>query len=157
MKKLIAMILSVLLLCGSVTPALAAESEPDRPELVAAEIVSVPLKNRIVFSGGNPASPDGIEVKLTYSDGTTVRTVVQATEAGWFAGDEAVDPGGYIQVIRYGVFKAGLWFSDGAINAEYRYLSLPNPLRGGLEFFMIRLFWLRERLIASFDQLFQSA
>ena len=129
MKKLFAMILSVLLLCGIVTPAFAA-GEEDAPALTAVQILSVPLKNRIVFSGGDPVGPDGVRVKLTYSDGSAVTCKIVKNARGYFAADEAVDPDVYITVIRYGVLTAGLWFADGTVKATYRYLSLPywmNP------------------------------
>ena len=59
MKKLFAVLLSVLLLCGIVTPAFAEDTEPDKPEPVATEIVSIPEKNKVVYTGGEPDSPAG--------------------------------------------------------------------------------------------------
>ena len=121
--------------------------------LISARVISVPLKNRIVFTNGNPEEPDSIQVALTYSDGHTIRATIRKTEHGYYANDEDVDPGVYVQSIRYGVLTAGLWFANGEVEAEYRYLSLPRLFNGDLEYVSIRLFWFRERVITFFDQL----
>ena len=121
--------------------------------LISARVISVPLKNRIVFTNGNPEEPDSIQVALTYSDGHTIRATIRKTEHGYYANDEDVDPGVYVQSIRYGVLTAGLWFANGEVEAEYRYLSLPRLFNGDMEYVSIRLFWFRERVITFFDQL----
>ena len=84
MKKLLALILAALLLCGIVTPVFAEDAEPDKPELVAAEIVSIPKKNKMVYDG-KPATPDGIVVKLTFSDGSELTDTIIKEENGDFS------------------------------------------------------------------------
>lgn len=125
MKKLFALVLSFLLLCGSVTPALAAEDEPDNPELVAVRLVAVPLKNRVVFKNGKPNPPDGIKVELEYSNGSTEKVHIEKTEDGYCAGDYSVEDSGQIAEIHFGIRTTKFRVND-TFEISYRFLALPK-------------------------------
>ena len=102
--------------------------------LTKAEIVSVPFKNRVVFLNGAPETPEGIKVKLTYSDGSVKEAGVEKKESGSRAGDEYVYPGENILLVQYGILNTNIYFDsqgdtiDEMIYASYRYLSLPSWL-----------------------------
>ena len=135
MKKLIALILSALMIVSSAFICANAEDVPTQGvRLTKAEIVSVPLKNRVVVLNGAPETPEGIKVKLTYSDGSVKEAVVEKKESGYRAGDENVYPGENILLVQYGILNTNIYFDsqgdtiDEMIYASYRYLSLPSWL-----------------------------
>ncbi len=101
---------------------------PESPEINGidkAEIIYVPLKNRIVFSFGSPNLPDGIIIKMTYSDGTTVTERIKITDDGCFAGDERITGGFRPSVVEFGIQTDTLLLKDGKIKLEYKYLVIP--------------------------------
>ena len=167
MKKLLALILAALLLCGIITPAFAEDAEPDKPELVAAEIVSIPEKNQVVYTGGAPEAPDGIVVKLTFSDGSELTDTIIKEENGSFsvAGIPVLDldmrPGGN----RYGEQEATLYFGSDSVSATYNYKSNKEPetisrlylffhdFPAWLEGVSIEMYLFRERILNCFYQL----
>lgn len=93
--------------------------------IIDAEIIYVPLKNRIVFSFGSPALPDGIVVKLTYNDGTTKTATIKGNDDGYFANEERVTGSVRAAVVEYGILTDFLFFNDGQIKIEYKYLVIP--------------------------------
>ncbi len=56
-------------------------NKKDEMKLIAAEIINVPFKKRIVF-GYLPESPEGIKIKLKYSDGKEMVCLVSLSEEG---------------------------------------------------------------------------
>lgn len=96
--------------------------------LIDAKIIYVPLKNRIVFSFGSPALPDGIVVKLTYNDGTEKIATIKGSEEGYFADGERVIGNVRASVVEYGILTDFLFFNDGQIKIEYKYLVIPPIL-----------------------------
>lgn len=96
--------------------------------IIDAEIIYVPLKNRIVFSFGSPALPDGIVVKLTYNDGTVKTVTIKGSDEGYFANEERVTGSVRASVVEYGLLTDYLFFNDGQIKIEYRYLVIPPIL-----------------------------
>lgn len=93
--------------------------------VIGAEIIYVPLKNRIVFSFGSPALPDGIVVKLTYNDGTTKTATIKECDDGYFANEERVTGSVRASVVEYGLLTDYLFFNDGQIKIEYSFLVIP--------------------------------
>ncbi len=96
--------------------------------IIDAKIIYVPLKNRIVFSFGSPALPDGIVVKLTYNDGTTKTATIKGNDDGYFANEERVTGSVRAAVVEYGILTDFLFFNDGQIKIEYKYLVIPPVL-----------------------------
>ena len=125
MKKLFAFLLSVLLICGIVTPAFAEDADPNEPELISAEIVSIPEKNKVVYTGGAPEAPDGIVVKLTFSDGSEITdTVIKEDNGGfWVAGIPVLDLEMRPGINYYGEQEATLYFGSESVSASYNYYS----------------------------------
>lgn len=101
--------------------------EPSAPDyrVASAKILYVPFKNRIVFGFGSPALPDGIVVKITYKDGTTQNAVIKRTDDGYFANGEKVTGSMRPAVVEYGILTDTLFFNDGQVKIEYKYLVLP--------------------------------
>ncbi len=118
------------------------EPTPD-PEPVnnvkSAEIVYVPLKNRIVFGFGSPNTPDGIVLKLTYKDGTEKTETIVRKDNGYFAGDESVIGGVHLEVVRYGR-QTEMLFINEAVKVEYDYFVIPPIFQMILSFFQRELF-----------------
>ncbi|MGN0543189.1 MAG: hypothetical protein ACI4JG_07045 [Acutalibacteraceae bacterium] len=108
-------------------PILGQSTEPSAPDykIASAKILYVPLKNHIVFNFGSPALPDGIVVKITYKDGTTQNAVIKRTDDGYFANGEKVTGSMRPAVVEYGILTDTLFFNDGQIKIEYKYLALP--------------------------------
>lgn len=110
------------------------ESEPDDPEplpennVESAEIVYVPLKNRIVFSAGSPESPDGMVLKLTYKDGTEkTETIVEGEEKGeYYAGEERVYGSERATIEEYGLLTDTLYINDNTVSVKYDYFVPPT-------------------------------
>ncbi|MBQ6264242.1 MAG: hypothetical protein IJK60_02205 [Clostridia bacterium] len=137
MKKIIAFILS-LLTVFSLSHAFAGAEDAAQPaevKLESVEIVSVPLKNRIVFLNGAPETPEGIKVRLNYSDKTSAEVVIEKRNGEYFAGKEKVYPGENILIVRYGILPTNLYFGDSEgetidemIYTGYRYLALSSRL-----------------------------
>lgn len=127
MKKLFAVLLSALLLCGIVVPAFAKGEVPDKPELVAAEIVSIPEKNKYVEKNGDPEYPDGIVLRLYYSDGSISDEMIIEKTGEFFAGNEkVVYIGKPADVVLYGELTAYLELKNGEIMLSYKFYS-PEP------------------------------
>lgn len=105
--------------------------EPD-PEPInnvdSAEIVHVPLKNRIVFSAGSPNLPDGIVLKLKYKDGSekTETVIYNAAEGCYRAGEERVIGSVRATVVEYGVLTDTLYINDSTVSVEYDYFVPPT-------------------------------
>ncbi len=118
-------LISCFMLC-SIAFANEAEPSSDSVYLVDAKIIYVPLKNRIVFSFGSPALPDGIVVKLTYNDGTVKTATIKGSDDGYFANKERVTGSVRAAVVEYGILTDFLFFNDGQIKIEYKYLCLPT-------------------------------
>ena len=95
-------------------------------KLIEVKFVSIPLKNRVVFTGGSPESPAKIKVKLIYEDGSKYAEEIRETEKGYYVGNERLSLPASIDTVRYGILSTALYFSDGEISASYRYLSLPE-------------------------------
>lgn len=130
-KKIIQCITSIMLsslIIGFIGTIGFAEKTSSNKELTAAEIVSVPLKNRIVFTNGDPASPDGIKVRLVYIDDTETVEEIHETQNGYLAGNEELTITTRIDSVRYGILTTGLCFKNCEIVASYKYLSLPKWL-----------------------------
>lgn len=94
----------------------------------SAEIVYVPLKNRIVFSAGSPESPDGIVLKLTYKDGTEkTETIVKGEEKGeYYAGEERVYGSERATIEEYGLLTDTLYINDNTVSVKYDYFVPPT-------------------------------
>lgn len=110
------------------------ESEPYDPEplpennVESAEIVYVPLKNRLVFSAGSPNLPDGIVLKLRYKDGTEkAETVIyNIEENGYRAGEETVIGSVRAAVVEYGLLTDTLYINDNTVSVKYDYFVPPT-------------------------------
>ena len=108
------------------------EPNPVVPEPVnnveSAEIVYVPLKNRIVFSAGSPNHPDGIVLKLTYKDGTekTETVIYNAAEGCYRAGEERVIGSVRTEVEEYGLLTDTLYINDNTVSVKYDYFVPPT-------------------------------
>ena len=128
MKKIISMILALTMLCGIAAPVFAEESsEPveQKAELIGAEIIYLPIKNRFVFKEGNTEYPDGILLKLTYSDNTEVIEEIKENGYESYAGNEkGVFFPKVIVVIIYGKMNGHLEMKDGEIQLDYNFYSL---------------------------------
>lgn len=129
MKKILSLILSIVLICSFFTAAYAQPLTPSEPSnnVVDAEIVSVPLKNRIVFGYGSPESPDGIVLKLTYGDGTEKTAIIIRTDEGFFADKENIIGSVHLDVVSYGFHTETLYVNE-TIEVEYDYFVIP-PFR----------------------------
>ena len=93
MKRVVCILISLIILCGIAAPTFAEEnSEPveQKAELIGAEIIYLPIKNRFVFKEGNTEYPDGILLKLTYSDNTEVIEEIKENGYEYYAGNEKV-------------------------------------------------------------------
>lgn len=103
------------------------ESDPIDPEPLpennvdSAEIVHIPLKNRIVFSAGSPALPDGIVIKLKYKDGSekTETVIYNAAEGCYRAGEERVIGSVRTTVVEYGLLTDTLYINDNTVSVKY--------------------------------------
>ena len=109
------------------------KSPSNGTQLISVDIIYVPLKNRIVFKNGNPNSPEGIRVKMKYSDGSVVIETVETSEYGYYAGKEAVEVPEEVQVVQYGFLSATLFFGQnnefnltGGVIKNYWFLALPS-------------------------------
>lgn len=105
-------------------PILRSSSNPEI-ELVNAEIVHVPLKNRIVFSMGKPADPDGIILKLTYSDGTIKEAAIEKSENGFSIDGIWLNYLCEPALISYGIKTDTIFLNDFKTVVRYKYLVLP--------------------------------
>lgn len=126
--RALSLALALILCVCSFTPAFAEASTDPINELVNAEILYVPLKNRIVFSFGAPALPDGIVLRLTYADGSTQKAVVTKTDDGCFANGERLSGGFNPAVVSYGILTGTLFVGDAQVKIEYKYLAVPPIL-----------------------------
>lgn len=110
-------------------PEFRTETESQKPETVYnvknAEIVYVPLKNRIVFGTGDPAMPNGIIIKLTYSDGTSKIAAVKKNSEEYHIEGESIECSGRISLVQYGLLTTAIYLNDGQIKMEYKYLVIP--------------------------------
>lgn len=93
--------------------------------VVDAEVIYIPLKNRIVFGYGSPSLPDGIVVRLTYADGSTETATIEKRDDGYFANEEKVTGSVRPAVVEYGVLTDALFFNGDLICVEYKYLVIP--------------------------------
>lgn len=103
------------------------DPEPEN-NVESAEIVSIPLKNKIVFSYGSPASPDGIVLKLKFKDGTESTETIRETEYGMLAGRQLIFGGVHLDVVDFGKHTETLYINDESVSVEYDYYVIP-PLR----------------------------
>lgn len=103
------------------------DTKPEEPDinLSCAEIIKIPFEKRIVF-GQLPKSPEGIEIKLTYSNGTTVTDKITSTENGYYVNGECVITAEYATVEKYGIKNAGYYLNEGKLYLSYKYLALPS-------------------------------
>ncbi len=108
--------------------------------LTAAEIVKVPLKNRIVFSFGSPNTPEGIKLKLTYSNEETIIAKIEKTENGYIVNGEELLDSVRVAVVEYGLLKTYLYLNDGEIQIKYSYFVIP-PVFTLLKTFLGRILW----------------
>ncbi|MBR3780069.1 MAG: hypothetical protein IKK63_02560 [Clostridia bacterium] len=94
----------------------------------SAEIVYVPLKNRIVFSAGSPNLPDGIVLKLRYKDGTekTETVIYNIAEEGYRAGEEKIIGSVRAAVVEYGLLTDTIYINDNTVSVEYDYFVPPT-------------------------------
>ncbi len=105
--------------------------EPD-PEPInnveSAEIVHIPLKNRVVFSAGSPNLPDGIVLKLRYKDGSekTETVIYNIAEEGYRAGEEKVFGSVRAAVEEYGLLTDTLYINDNTVSVKYDYFVPPT-------------------------------
>ncbi len=160
MKKIISMILALTMLCGIAVPVFAEESsEPieQKAELIGAEIIYLPIKNRFVFKEGNTEYPDGILLKLTYSDNTEVIEEIKENGYEYYAGNEkVVFFTKVIDVIVYGKMNGHLEMKDGEIQLDYNFYSLkPFTIynRAAYLFFCNIIDGLIRHIIVSFNSL----
>ncbi|MBQ6265483.1 MAG: hypothetical protein IJK60_08565 [Clostridia bacterium] len=128
MKRVVCILISLIMLCGIAEPTFAEEnSEPveQKAELIGAEIIYLPIKNRFVFKEGNTEYPDGILLKLTYSDNTEVIEEIKENGYEYYAGNEkVVFFTKVIDVIIYGKMNGHLEMKDGEIQLDYNFYSL---------------------------------
>ena len=103
------------------------DPEPEN-SVESAEIVYVPLKNKLVFSYGSPASPDGIVLKLKFKDGTESTETIRETEYGMLAGRQLIFGVGHTAEVRFGIQHETLYINDESVSVEYSYLAIP-PIR----------------------------
>lgn len=129
MKKSLSFILSIVLFCSIFTAAYAQPLTPSEPsnDVVDAEIIYVPLKNRIVFSYGSSNLPNGIILKLTYSDGTEKTETIVRTDYGYYAGEESIIGAVHPAVVSYGFHTETLYINE-TVGVEYDYFVIP-PVR----------------------------
>lgn len=133
MKKLLSVILAFVISVLCFVPAFAdndasTEANPEPINNVeSAEIVYVPLKNRIVFGYGSPNLPDGIVLKLTYKDGTEKTETIVRKDNGYYAGNESVSGAFHTMNVRYGC-QAETLFINEAVAVEYDYFVIPPIL-----------------------------
>ncbi len=111
------------------------------PVLVDAEIVYVPLKNRIVFSFGSPNTPKGIVLKLIYSDGTCEKATIVETDDGCFANKHQVFGGVRAAVVEFGLLETYLYLNDGEIQMSYKYFVIP-PIFSIIRILFERTIWI---------------
>ncbi len=134
MKKYLCLLLTLTMLCGIAAPAFAVEtSEPveQATVLTDAVIVSIPEKNMVVRKYGNPETPDGIWIRLMYSDGSMVLEKVEERNNKFFAGnEEVVYIGKDTDNELYGELTANLEMNNGKIKLSYEFYSPKNPKPG---------------------------
>ncbi len=94
----------------------------------SADIVHIPLKNRIVFSAGSPALPDGIVIKLKYKDGSekTETVIYNVAEDCYRAGEETVIGSVRADVEEYGLLTTTLYINDNTVSVKYDYFVPPT-------------------------------
>lgn len=101
-------------------------NKKDNIELVAAEIMSIPLKKRIVF-GYLPKSPQEIKIKLKYSDGKEVVCLVYLSEGGeYYVENEKMKQISINDNESYGIKKAEYYLGEEEIYLCYKYLAIPS-------------------------------
>ena len=101
------------------------KSPSNGTQLISVDIIYVPLKNRFVFKEGNTEYPDGILLKLTYSDNTEVIEEIKENGYEYYAGNEkVVFFTKVIDVIIYGKMNGHLEMKDGEIQLDYNFYSL---------------------------------
>ncbi len=112
-----------------------AENNPGENELtvylINAETIKIPFSKRIIF-GTEPKSPEGIEIKLTYSNGDVITDTVRLSDDGnCYAGTEIVQntmngvlPIG--KIMSYGIKEAKYFLGDKNVSISYKYLALPS-------------------------------
>ncbi len=109
------------------------ENPPEEPikYLTEAEIIKVPFGKRIVF-GIDPESPEGIEIKLTYSNGDIITDTVRLSDNGnYYVGTEIVLEEKYImlplgKILTYGINEAEYFLGNENVPIAYKYLALPS-------------------------------
>ncbi len=95
-------------------------------KLIAAEILCVPLKNRIVF-GKSPSSPSGIKVKIKYSDNTMeTHTVTESEKHIYCLGKEILNESSETNRKPYGIKEAEYSLGKEEISLCYKYLAIPS-------------------------------
>ncbi len=102
--------------------------EPDTPSvcLVEAEIIKVPFFKRFDV-GLLPVTPEGITVRLKYSDGTTVTDKIIKTEDGYYVNSEFVEVPNTVNPGIYWTKSSEIYFvSEEKIKISYEYLVLPS-------------------------------
>lgn len=111
--------------------AFANEADPSSNSvyLVDAKIVRVPIKNRISFRQ-LPKSPEGIEIELNYSDGTTVVDKIISLNDEYYINNEIVIEAEYATIVKYGIKSAGLYINARELCISYKYLCLPSTISG---------------------------
>ena len=92
--------------------------------LIDAEIIEVPLKNRISFRQ-SPKSPEGIKIELKYSDGTTVTEKVTVNEDQYYVNGELLEEADRTDEVIYGITSAVYFMNEGKIYLSYKYLAFP--------------------------------
>lgn len=96
--------------------------------IVSAEIIYLPLKNRIVFGVGSPNTPEGIVIKLTYKDGSEKTEKIIRTDNGFSVGEEKIHGTVHVEVVQFGQLREVLYINDESIKVEYNYFVIP-PIR----------------------------
>lgn len=94
-------------------------------DVVSAQIVYVPIEKRIIFGFGMPALPDGIIMKLTYSDGSSKAAQVEETDDGYYIDGQRISGGFRTSNVEYGILTTELFLNDGSLKVEYKYLVIP--------------------------------
>lgn len=99
--------------------------------LVEAEIIKVPFFKRFDV-GLLPVTPEGITVRLKYSDGTTVTDKIIKTEDGYYVNGEFVEVPNIVNLGIYWTKSSEIYFvSEEKIAILYEYLLLPPiPILG---------------------------
>ena len=130
MKKVICLLLTLTMLCGIAASAFAEEtSDPiaqeQKPELVGAEIVFIPIKNLIVFGNGVPNTPEGIVLLLKYDNGDREFKIITYRDDLFMAGNYYVKQYSWIDIYRVGVLTNKICI-DNKFELKYVFLALPT-------------------------------